>query len=344
MPNVADGGEPAGRYRAGHAGPAFEDPAPMATPAQQDSSAKPEPTALSVERAARGRAMVLSWLVSVAWHAALFTAMFVTAWLADLAGEQDDLPIARTELLGDLTETHLEIDFQAGTPLQTELAKPESLQLKPKRFEMQARTISAARPELSIVGIGTGGGDDFAKYGLRASAGGPGPDFFGIGRRARGARRIVYVVDRSGSMMTTFDAVRRELRKSVDGLRRSQKFHVIFFNAGPPLENRPKKLVPANGRQKERLFEFLDTIQAEGSTDPVPAMERAFEARPDLIYFLTDGDFNRALIDRLAVLNRDKRVRIFTIAYVSSGGRPLLEQIAREHQGEFKFVSEHEIY
>jgi uncharacterized protein with von Willebrand factor type A (vWA) domain len=143
--------------------------------------------------------------------------------------------------------------------------------------------------------------------------------------------------------MTTFEAVRVELRKSIAGLRRSQRFHVIFFNAGPPVENRPNKLVPATTSQQQRLFEFLATIQAEGGTDPIPAMARAFEVKPDLVYFLTDGDFDPLLLEKLRQWNRDKRVRIFTLAYVSQAGRVLLEQIAREHDGEFKFISEHDI-
>ncbi len=309
-----------------------------------------------------GRVIVLSWLISAAWHAGLFAVMFTTAWLSNQAEQQDDLPIARTELLGELTEARVQVDFETRPPLRTEVAKPDVLPVQPKRFDVQTQTLSAdrpelfiagigtgsggdaARPDLSIVGIGTGGGDDFSKYGLRASAGGPGPEFFGLGRRARGARNIVYVVDRSGSMMTTFDAVRGEMRRSVDGLRRGQKFHVILFNAGPPLENRPKKLVPATASQKGHLFEFLDAIQAEGATDPIPAMERAFEVDPDLIYFLTDGDFAPALLERLRELNRDQRVKIFTIAYVSEAGRGLLEQIAREHGGEFRFVSDNELF
>jgi hypothetical protein len=144
-------------------------------------------------------------------------------------------------------------------------------------------------------------------------------------------------------MMTTFEAVRQELRRSIEGLRRSQRFHVIFFNAGPPLENRPKKLVPATASQRNRLFEFLATIQAEGSTDPIPAMERALAVRPDLVYFLTDGDFDGLLLEKLRQWNRHKRVRIFTIAYVSETGREKLEEIAREHNGEFRFVSDDEI-
>jgi hypothetical protein len=294
-------------------------------------------------RASPGQTIALAWLVSVAWHAALFTAMLAAAWLVDTT-KDDVLPLAHTDLLGDLQDTRLEVSMDSGLPVRDDRIEPDSLRVKPKPLEQLTDAVSAARPELSIVGIGTGGGEDFSKYGLRASAGGPGPNFFGLGRQARGARRIVYVVDRSGSMMTTFDAVRQEMRRSVNGLRRSQKFHVICFNAGPPLENKPRKLVPATSQQRERLFEFLDTIQAEGSTDPIPAMERAFQVRPDLIYFLTDGDFDPALVERLRVLNRDQKVKIFTIAYVSEGGRILLEQIARENNGDFRFVSEHDIY
>ncbi|MFQ5490233.1 MAG: hypothetical protein ACE5GE_05880, partial [Phycisphaerae bacterium] len=92
------------------------------------------------------------------------------------------------------------------------------------------------------------------------------------------------------------------------------------------------------------FFDFVKTIQPEGSTDPIPAMRRALAVKPDLIYFLTDGDFDPLLIEVLADWNQKQKVRIFTIAYVSQAGSVLLEQIARENGGEFKFVSEHELY
>ncbi|MCH7814572.1 MAG: VWA domain-containing protein [Planctomycetes bacterium] len=218
---------------------------------------------------------------------------------------------------------------------------PLEARYRPKAFDKPSALTTSARPELPVIGIGSSGGD-FAQYGLAVGSG-SGPESFGLGGQTRGARRIVYVVDRSGSMLTTFEAVRRELRTSIGDLRRSQKFHVIFFNAGPPLENRPRKLVSATANQKKLALAFLDEIQSEGATDPIPAMQRAFAVRPDLIYFLTDGDFDPLLLEKLRQWNKDGRVRIFTLAYVSEAGRLLLEQIAREHQGEFKFISEHEI-
>ncbi|MHC4089526.1 MAG: VWA domain-containing protein [Planctomycetota bacterium] len=309
-------------------------PAESTSPPQAELVVPAEPTP--------GKAIVLAWTVSILWHTAMFAAMFLMPWLADFAGPADDLPIARTDLLGELTQARVTSSARPTFNTDTTSTTTNDPQLKPKRFESLTQPVSAARPELSIIGIGTGGGGDFSKYGLRAGSG-PGPSFFGLGKRARGARRIVYVVDRSGSMLTTFEAVRRELRSSIGKLRRSQRFHVIFFNAGEPLENRPKKLVPATASQKKELLEFLDAIQPERGTDPIPAMRRAFAVKPDLIYFLTDGDFDPLLLEKLREWNKDHGVRIFTLAYVSQAGRVLLEQIARENNGEFKFISEHDI-
>jgi uncharacterized protein with von Willebrand factor type A (vWA) domain len=217
----------------------------------------------------------------------------------------------------------------------------DDVRFTPKRFEELSALASSKKPELTIIGIGAGGGD-FSRYGLTAGAG-DAPEFFGLGGSARGARCIVYVVDRSGSMLATFADVAAELKRSVFALRRSQKFHVIFFNTGQPLQMPPRRPVSAITARKEQLAEFVDTVEPRGSTDPGPAMRAAFMAEPDVIYFLTDGEFDRILLQKLDRWNRDRRVRIFTIAYFDQTGAALLEEIAREHGGEFKFVTEHDL-
>jgi uncharacterized protein with von Willebrand factor type A (vWA) domain len=129
----------------------------------------------------------------------------------------------------------------------------------------------------------------------------------------------------------------------VSALRRSQKFHVIFFNAGEPLQVPPRRPVSAIQARKEELFRFLQSVEPKGSTDPGPAMRAAFMAQPDVIYFLTDGEFDRNLLPKLDRWNRDRQVKIFTIAYFNRAGAALLEEIAREHGGEFRFVTEHDL-
>ncbi len=313
----------------------------MSTPILESTNAGAEnPRSSSPQQ---NRLILWSWCISVAWHGLLFALMLVSAWLADASSGQEDLPLAQTDLLGEFSETRLNIADKTGEVLSPDPTKNQHAKIEPKQFEMLGASVKAARPDLSIIGIGTGGGADLGMYGLRASDGGPGPSFFGLGGRARGARRIVYVVDRSGSMITTFFGVKKELRASVERLKRSQKFHVIFFNEGAPLESKPRRLVPANGKQKNTFYAFLDQVAPQGNTDPSPAMERAFAVKPDLIYFLTDGEFDPKLLDELRKWNADKRVRIFTIAYVNQMTRAILEKIALENNGEFRFVSEYDL-
>jgi len=191
------------------------------------------------------------------------------------------------------------------------------------------------------VGIGTGDGD-MARGGITLGGGG-GPGFFGLNAAVPGVRTIVYVVDRSASMLDTFAAVKAELKRSISALRRSQKFHVIFFNSGDPVENPPMRPVNAVDANKREFFEFLETVTPYNGTHPDRAMQRALALEPDLIYFLTDGLFDAELVNRLDEWNRARRTRIYTIAYMDQGGRRLLEAIARQHGGECKFVTEDDL-
>jgi hypothetical protein len=287
-----------------------------------------------------GRALLLAWLISVALHAGSLAVMFLVVF-PFTAREPGDLPLARLDVIGPVDATPY---LPPPHPdLADPTAKPDPLEVRiaPDKVDRLSELSLAKKPELSIIGIGAGGGD-FSEYGLTAGSG-SGPEFFGLGSSARGARRIVYVVDRSGSMLDTFVHVQEELKRSINELRRSQKFHVIFFNTGEPLENPPKRPIAAIKAQKKKFFAFLDNVFPEGSTHPERAMRRALGTEPDLIYFLTDGEFHPSLLPKLDNWNKDRRVRIFTIAFFDQAGAELLERIAREHGGDFKFVTEDDV-
>jgi hypothetical protein len=287
-----------------------------------------------------GRSILLAWMVSIAFHGAGLVGMFLLVF-PYTPKQRAPTPVARAELIGDLESSSFfpTQDPDISSPQQP-IEAPD-VRFTPKKFEELSKLATSKKPELSIIGIGAGGAD-FSQYGLTAGPG-AGPVFFGLGGSARGIRRIVYVVDRSGSMLDTFGYVRKELERSINELRRSQKFHVIFFNSGPPLESPPRKLVSAIQAQKTAFFAFLGDIFPEGSTNPEPAMRRALALKPDLIYFLTDGEFHAILLERLDKWNRDRNVQIFTIAYFDERGASLLERIAREHGGKFRFVSESDL-
>jgi len=205
-------------------------------------------------------------------------------------------------------------------------------------------------PGLSLAGTGDGllgAGGGSGSFGA-VTGDGPASGFFG---QRGNAYKVVYVIDTSGSLGWIFEPVQRALIESIDQLRPTQSFHVIFAGSRP-IELPPRKLVPAIEAYKEPARRFISELVPELQCDPVAAMQRAFAVGPELIYFLTDGDFGLAgkeLLARLREWNADRRVHITTIGFGvkltgsqlggQPVGEPILRQIAQEHSGNFRWVS-----
>jgi len=156
-------------------------------------------------------------------------------------------------------------------------------------------------------------------------------------------RGIVYVIDCSGSMTDGIGYVTFELKRSVGELSEYREFHIIFYSSGPPLEMPARRLVKATEANKKLAFEFIDGIIAEGETDPTEAIERAFAVKPNIIYFLTDSEFDRTIIDLVKRLNADANVTVHTIAFLCREGESVLKDIAEQNGGNCKFVSEKDL-
>ncbi len=288
-----------------------------------------------------GTGLVLVWLLSIALHFLLLVGMFALVFPYGREEDDSDLPIAKTEIVGSLEHATFAASKVPDLTDPAVVTEPMEVRFTPRPSTSPIDVMPTTKSDLSIVGVG-GGGGDFSQLGL-SIGNSSGPQFFGLGGSAREAKRIVYVVDRSGSMLHTFFFVQQELKRSINGLRRSQKFHVIFFNEGAPLEPPPRDLVSAIGGRKQAFFKFLSRVNPSGGTNPEPAIRRALSLKPDLVYLLSDGiDFDPGLLERLARWNRDVGAKFFTIAYVDQTGREILEAIARETEGDFTFVSEDE--
>ncbi|MDB5321118.1 MAG: hypothetical protein JWN40_2749 [Phycisphaerales bacterium] len=196
------------------------------------------------------------------------------------------------------------------------------------------------------VGSGTGdGGGPLAPFGIPGGGGGIGPKspFMGV---SGNAMKVVYLCDSSGSMMNKFDTLRQELRKAADTLKPIQSFDIIFFSEDSFVAL-DKQLMLATPEVKRKAYDFLDKTAPHGSSDPIPGLKAAFATQPQLIYMLTDGDFpnNAQMLEELRKLNKDKKVKINTIAFMDRGEEyeKLLKQIADENGGLFKFVSDSEL-
>jgi uncharacterized protein with von Willebrand factor type A (vWA) domain len=154
-------------------------------------------------------------------------------------------------------------------------------------------------------------------------------------------------------MLETFDAVKEEISNSVNRLDSTQTFHVIMFDKGAPLEKKPTALTRATDANKRALAEFLSKTNPGITTDPIKAVNRAFDvlARADrkpgkIIYLLTDGPFgdNKAVIAAVRKRNIMLDVTINTIlcAWKPPEAVKIMTQIADENAGHYRYVNPNE--
>ncbi len=300
------------------------------------------------------------WAISLLAHVVVAVVlMFVFIFMAESDDEDVVVPHAR------LTDTpggklSLAPDPDAPEPV---IAERPTVQTPPSAAAESLVLAELVEPEdlqLERMDDDPAFGGVFAAPAADGGLAEPISEFFGDGGNAH---HIVYVVDCSGSMYSSLGTpdspgpVRLEMLRSISELRPAQDFHVIFFAAGTPRECSTRRLVPATDAFKLAAARFMRTIRPDVSTDPMPAMRRAFDvlSRADrrrsgkLIYLLTDGeDFpdRNEIMTTLAALNADGSVHINTILYDhrpgTVGGASLLRQIAQTHGGWFKHVVENE--
>ena len=164
------------------------------------------------------------------------------------------------------------------------------------------------------------------------------------------ARHVVYVIDRSGSMVDTFDTIRREVVTSFGRLSSNHNFHVIFYSDKRPDESPPERLVRASDSNKFYAWKFVETIRAHGRSNPVPALERAFDVlesadagKPGkVIHLISDGEFpnNDELLGTIRQRNQAKDVTVNT--YLCGSCPPVavavMKRIAEENGGQYGYV------
>jgi hypothetical protein len=179
-------------------------------------------------------------------------------------------------------------------------------------------------------GIGNGTGD------------GTGASFFGLSAQGR---KFVFVVDASSSMRrpshgperTLFNRVKLEIMDSIQHLSPEQKFYIVFFNDGfYPMP--ATSMVAATEESQARYLRWMSEVPSGGQTDPEGAMQLALQLQPDVVYFLSDGEFRYGLVKRIAAMNRSG-VAIHTVCYGGTEDNNVsLRQIAEQNNGTYHFV------
>jgi hypothetical protein len=123
-----------------------------------------------------------------------------------------------------------------------------------------------------------------------AGHGAGGPSFFDIPFRAE---KVVYVIDRSGSMAMhgALAAARRELLASLERLPPAAFFQVIIYSsAARLLLPSPTRWLQATPENRCLAADALARLEPDGSTCHDKALPLALSLRPDVVFFLTDAD------------------------------------------------------
>jgi hypothetical protein len=161
---------------------------------------------------------------------------------------------------------------------------------------------------------------------------------------------VVYVVQSSGSMINVFEDVKADLRAALAALdANSQDFHVIFYSKGPLQEPVDNRLVSATAPNKAKVTEYLVKAYAAGSTDPAPALKKAFDVLDaargqgtrEIVLFTngnwtgTTSQWEKQVVDLCRVRNAAKGVHLNVLLYDggNAGSEGVLQKLAEDNGG-----------
>ncbi|MBL7133228.1 MAG: VWA domain-containing protein [Phycisphaerae bacterium] len=322
--------------------------------AAQDVTARPDQEAEAEEELIEGdgddavmavMARIMPWVVSLFLHASIALIMAFIVMLAISSEIPSSVVVPSAKLSKNPGGMMNARDRTAKA--MTERRRSAARKWSKKESAIITDSGKTAK-KISLYAHGGSAGSGSPIQGLAGGAGSPGTSFYGTGGNAH---HVVWVIDRSGSMMDSFELVKRETASSIGQLRAIQDFHLILFADGPAIEVDTKRLVPATEKAKLKAVSFLRGKRALRQTDPIPALQRAFAVlrmadrrRPGkLIYLLTDGVFpdNKAVLEEIRKLNPQKEVHINTLLY---GNRPpvavaVMKKIKNENGGQYRYIS-----
>ena len=162
--------------------------------------------------------------------------------------------------------------------------------------------------------------------------------------------KFMYVFDHSLSMEgTQIRAAKAELLRSLDSLGDSHQFNIIFYNNlwqlwRPP--ERGRQLVFATAANKQGATRFVNAITAEGGTRHYEPLIEAIRHRPDVIFFLTDGesqdDLRRVELNAIERENSLGQMVQINVIQFGRGGftdspSSSLQQLAEQNRGQYRY-------
>lgn len=183
------------------------------------------------------------------------------------------------------------------------------------------------------------------------------------GSTARDARDVVYVVDASGSMVSSMPMVQDVLARSLGGLRPTQRFALLFitrdgysaYTAGAPGSS--VRLLRATRDEVSLAADWMRSVRAGGLGNPLPALEAALDLSPDAIFVLSKGieppegvepteaqilsaldrgnpvrsdGTRRIAINAIQIIREDRADALWSLAQIHGAGRESFLFVSRE--------------
>lgn len=319
------------------------------TPAAEDAPPESKPK----KQTDLGTAM--SWTGSVLLHGILILLGFVVTWVVIQTTDDEPPPV--------VSSTETETPYEAIHPLET-INENISVQNDQTTPTMESREVEAEEIASLTLTADSVLAEAAAlnKSGIGESSEGL-PDVRFGGVRAPEAKRIIFIVDASGSMIGAFPTVIDQLERSLRALKPKQSYGILLFQEASSIEVPPKgRLHSAQDETISRSIDWiLDPVKgvtAQGRSNPTAAFKRAFNLDPDVIFVVStditgSGEFEidkKQLLATLDQLNPKKRsghraVRIRCIQLLDDDPLEMLKTIATEHGGAegYAFISREQL-
>ena len=294
----------------------------------------------------------IPWIGSVLGHLLVIALVALLTW---------NLTRARTEKTTPLVTANISDSNEAPIPQLETAAEPEQPMAIPS---LAAENLATAPPGAGsgIAGLtgsmlnGLGGGTPMALGRV---------EFAGLGAGA--ARKIVFVVDASGSMIGVFPFVIAELSRSLAKLSPAQRYAVIFFQRDEALLAPPRgRLTTATNDHVEQTIRWIQgepgrppTVVPTGRSNPMQALQSALRLDPEVIFLLSSnvtgsGRYAVDLEDLMLQLEELNPVdpatgrrgtSINCIQFLDPDPLDALRQIVEEHgtEGGYRFLGRTEL-
>ena len=199
------------------------------------------------------------------------------------------------------------------------------------QMAIASNTLEASR---FLAALNAGGGPN--TNGGSPANGKPSIKYYG---KEYSAKDVVYVVDASGSMRgKRFRRACEELIYSLNNLETTQRFAILFFS-GHSVRSYPDgaHLSMANRRNISKAQRLIRSINPHGGTEPSKSLVNAIARKPELVFFLSDGEIPDETVFDARDANKDYTV-INTIGFEYRFGARLLRALAEQNSGEYRFV------